>query len=83
MAQTSPQMSLETVEAPHLSFIFSGRIMLSRSLCIRHFDSEIDPLPLRSLLLAIGAIASPIMIGGALFGFPRSVAAELPWVVPD
>ena len=40
-------------------------------------------MPLRSLLLAIVAIASLIMIGGALSGWPRSFAAELPWVVPD
>ena len=38
---------------------------------------------LRSLLLAIVAIASLIMIGGALSGWPRSFAAELPWLVPD
>ena len=62
---------------------FSGRIMLSRALCKRHFDRRIDPLPLRSLLLAIVAIASLIMIGGALSGLPRSFAAEVPWVVPD
>jgi hypothetical protein len=49
----------------------------------RHFDRRIDPLPLRSLLLAIVAIASLIMIGGALSGLPRSFAAEVPWVVPD
>ena len=38
---------------------------------------------LRSLLLAIVAIASLIMIGGALSGLTRSFAAEVPWVVPD
>ena len=38
---------------------------------------------LRSLLLAIVAIASLIMIGGALSGWPRSIAAELPWLDPD
>ena len=38
---------------------------------------------LRSLLLAIVAIASLIMIGGALSGWPRSFAAELPWLDPD
>jgi hypothetical protein len=38
---------------------------------------------LRSLLLAIVALASLIMIGGALSGWPRSFAAELPWLVPD
>ena len=38
---------------------------------------------LRSLLLAIVAIASLIMIGGALSGWPRSSAAELPWLDPD
>ena len=37
---------------------------------------------LRSLLLAI-VIASLIMIGGALSGWPRSFAAELPWLDPD
>ena len=40
-------------------------------------------MPLRSLRLATGAIASLIMIGGALSGLPRSFAAELPWAVPD
>ena len=40
-------------------------------------------MPLRSFLLAIVAIASLIMIGGALSGLPRSFAAEVPWVVPD
>jgi hypothetical protein len=40
-------------------------------------------LPLRSLLLANVAIASLIMISGALSGWPRSLAAELPWLVPD
>jgi hypothetical protein len=44
----------------------------------------IDPLPLRSLLLAIVAIASVSLTGGALSGWPRSFAAELPWLVfPD
>ncbi len=38
---------------------------------------------LRSLLLAIVAIASLIMIGGALSGWPRSFAAELPWLDAD
>ena len=38
---------------------------------------------LRSLLLAIVAIASLIMIGGALSGWPRSFAAELPWLDRD
>ena len=38
---------------------------------------------LRSLLLAIVAIASLIMLGGALSGLTRSFAAEVPWVVPD
>ena len=38
---------------------------------------------LRALLLAIVAIASLIMIGGALSGWPRSFAAELPWLDPD
>ena len=38
---------------------------------------------LRSLLLAIVAIASLIMIGGALSGWPRSFAAGLPWLDPD
>jgi hypothetical protein len=38
---------------------------------------------LRSLLPAIVAIASLIMIGGALSGWPRSFAAELPWLDPD
>ena len=38
---------------------------------------------LRSLLLAIVAIASLIMIGGGLSGWPRSFAAELPWLDPD
>ena len=37
---------------------------------------------LRSLLLAI-AIASLIMIGGALSGWPRSFAGELPWLDAD
>ena len=37
---------------------------------------------LRSLL-AIVAIANLIMIGGALSGWPRSFAAELPWLDPD
>ena len=37
----------------------------------------------RSLLPAIVAIASFIMIGGALSGWPQSFAAELPWLVPD
>ena len=37
---------------------------------------------LRSLLLAIVAIASLIMIGSALSG-SRSFAAELPWLDPD
>jgi hypothetical protein len=40
-------------------------------------------LRLRSLLLAIVAIASLIVINGALSGWPRSFAAELPWLVPD
>ena len=40
-------------------------------------------MPVRSLHLAIVAIASVIIIGGALSGWPRSSAAELPWVVPD
>ena len=40
-------------------------------------------MPLRSLRLATGAIASLIMIGGALSGLPRSFAAELPWAVPN
>jgi len=40
-------------------------------------------LRLRSLLVAIVALASLIMIGGALSGWPRSFAAELPWLVPD
>ena len=61
---------------------FSGRIVLSRATCKRHFDRRIDPLPLRSFLLPIVAIAL-IMIGGALAGLPRSFAAEVPWVVPD
>ncbi len=38
---------------------------------------------LRSLLLAIVAIAGLIMIGGAFSGWPRSFAAELPWLDPD
>jgi len=37
-------------------------------------------LRLRSLLPAI--VASLIMSGGALSGWPRSFAAELPWLVP-
>src|SRR6187431_571436 len=37
---------------------------------------------LKSLLLALVAIASLIMIGGALSHSPRSFAAELPWLVP-
>ena len=40
-------------------------------------------MPLRSFLLAIVAIASLIMVGGALSGLPRSFAAEVPWVVSD
>jgi hypothetical protein len=36
----------------------------------------------RSLRLALVAIASLIMIGGALSHSPRSFAAELPWLVP-
>ena len=62
---------------------FSGRIMLSRALCKKHFDRRIDPLSLRSHRLAIDAIASLIVIGGALSGLPRSFAAEVTWVVPD
>src|SRR6476659_5144942 len=46
-------------------------------------DRRIDRMRLRSLLLAIVAIASLIMIGGALSGWPRSFAAELPWLDPD
>src|SRR5262245_53815927 len=38
---------------------------------------------LRSLLLAIVAIASFIMIGGALSSRPRSFAAARPWPYPD
>ena len=38
---------------------------------------------LRSLLLAIVASATLTMIGGALSGWPRSVAAELPWLDAD
>jgi len=38
---------------------------------------------LRSLLLAIVAIASLNMIGGAFSGWPRSFAAELPWLDRD
>ena len=38
---------------------------------------------LRSLLLAMVAIAGLIMIGGVLSGWPRSFAAELPWLAPD
>jgi hypothetical protein len=44
----------------------------------KRFDRRIDPLPLRFV-----AIASLIMIGGALSGWPRSFAAELPWLVPE
>jgi hypothetical protein len=41
-------------------------------------------LPLRSLLLAIVAIASLSLTGGAFSGWPRSFAAELPWLTsPD
>jgi hypothetical protein len=36
-------------------------------------------MPLRSLLLAVVAIAS--FVGGALSGWPRSFASELPWLV--
>ena len=36
---------------------FSGHIVLSCAICKKHFDRIIDPLPLRSLLLAIVAIA--------------------------
>ena len=49
----------------------------------RQFHRRIDPLRLGSLLLAIVAIASLIMIGGALSHSPRSFAAELPWLVPN
>ena len=38
---------------------------------------------LRSLVLAIVAIASLIVIGGALSGRTQSFAAELPWLVPS
>ncbi len=38
---------------------------------------------LRSLLLAIVAIPSVIMIAGTLSGWSRSFAAELPWIIPD
>src|SRR4029078_2347074 len=37
----------------------------------------------RSLLLASVASATLTMIGGALSGWPRSFAAELPWLDPD
>jgi hypothetical protein len=47
----------------------------------KRFDRRIDRLRLRSPLLAVVAIANLIMIGGA--GWPRSFAAELPWLVPD
>jgi hypothetical protein len=40
-------------------------------------------LPLRSPPLAVVAIASLIVVGGALAGWPRSFASELPWIVPD
>jgi hypothetical protein len=50
---------------------------------MRHFDRRIDPLPLKSLLIAVFAIGSLIMIGVALSDLPRSFAAERPWVVPD
>jgi hypothetical protein len=46
-------------------------------------DRRINPLRLRSLLPAIVTVASLIMFGGALSGWPRSFAAELPWLVPD
>ena len=38
---------------------------------------------LKSLLLAIVSIASLIMTGGGLSGWPRSFAAELPWLDPN
>jgi hypothetical protein len=40
-------------------------------------------LRLRSLFLAIVAIASLMLIGAGLAGSSRSSAAELPWVIPD
>jgi hypothetical protein len=40
-------------------------------------------MQLRSLLLAVVAIAGLIMIGGALSGPSRSFAAELPWLDPN
>jgi hypothetical protein len=40
-------------------------------------------LGLRSLLLAIVAVPSVIMIAGTLSGWSRSFAAELPWIIPD
>jgi hypothetical protein len=40
-------------------------------------------LRLRSLFLAIVAIVSLITFSGALSGWPRSFAEELPWLVPD
>jgi hypothetical protein len=46
-------------------------------------DRRIDRMRLRSLLPAIAAIASLIMTGGALSGWPRSFAAELPWLDPN
>src|SRR4029077_13222229 len=61
---------------------YSKGVRLS-AVCKRHFDRRIDPLRLRSLLLATVAVASLIMIGGPLSGWPRSFAAELPWLVPD
>src|SRR5215510_4044315 len=43
-------------------------------------DRRIDRMRLRSLLPSIVAIASLIMTGGALSVWPRSFAAELPWL---
>jgi hypothetical protein len=40
-------------------------------------------LRLRSLFLAVLTIASLITFSGALSGWPRSSAEELPWLVPD
>jgi hypothetical protein len=54
-----------------------------RPFALTESDRRIDRMRLRSLLLAIVAIASLIMIGGALSGWPRSFAAELPWLDPD
>src|SRR4029453_17137070 len=54
-----------------------------RPFALTESDRRIYRVRLRSLLLAIVAIASLIMIGGALSGWPRSFAAELPWLDPN